>query len=76
MFALSKNYRSHQGILALASQVMDWLWKGIPASRNPAIRKDHETNWLGFPETIDKLGPEIGQYTGPRPVMFRKYSQE
>ena len=31
MFALSKNYRSHQGILALASQVMDWLWKGIPA---------------------------------------------
>ena len=29
MFGLSKNYRSHQGILALASAVMGWLWKGM-----------------------------------------------
>ena len=39
MFALSKNYRSHQGILALASQVMDWLWKGIRASENRELIK-------------------------------------
>lgn len=32
MFTLSKNYRSHQGILALASQVMAMLWKGISSS--------------------------------------------
>ncbi|KXG50377.1 Tetratricopeptide-like helical [Penicillium griseofulvum] len=26
--------------------------------------------WQGFPETIDKLDPEIGQIGGPRPVIF------
>ena len=51
MFLLSKNYRSHQGILSLASMVMDLIWKG-------------------FPETIDKLAPEIGALNGPRPVLF------
>ncbi|KAK4694355.1 hypothetical protein P7C71_g3221, partial [Lecanoromycetidae sp. Uapishka_2] len=51
MFALSKNYRSHKGILALASLVMAWLWKA-------------------FPETVDKLEPEIGQLSGPKPVLF------
>lgn len=42
--------------------------------RKFCIREDRETNQLGFPETIDKLGPEIGRYSGPRPVMFREYS--
>lgn len=28
LFLLAKNYRSHQGILALASSVVDLLWKG------------------------------------------------
>ncbi|KAJ5669323.1 hypothetical protein N7462_010393 [Penicillium macrosclerotiorum] len=26
--------------------------------------------WNGFPETIDKLDPEIGQTGGPRPIIF------
>ncbi|KAJ5375537.1 DNA helicase UvrD-like C-terminal, partial [Penicillium concentricum] len=26
--------------------------------------------WHGFPETIDKLDPEIGQIGGPKPVIF------
>lgn len=39
MFALSKNYRSHQGILALASQIMDWLWKGIRVPEDRAFAK-------------------------------------
>jgi hypothetical protein len=28
-FSLAKNYRSHQGILSLASWVMQLLWHGI-----------------------------------------------
>ena len=51
MFSLGKNYRSHRGILSLASAVMGWLWKG-------------------FPETIDKLSPEVGRLAGPKPVLF------
>ena len=51
MFTLSKNYRSHEGILALASLVMGMIWKG-------------------FPETVDKLEPEIGHLNGPKPVLF------
>ena len=51
MFTLSKNYRSHQGILALASLVMAMMWKG-------------------FPETVDKLDPEVGSHNGPKPVLF------
>ena len=27
---------------------------------------------LGFPDTVDKLDPEIGQLGGPRPVVFCK----
>ncbi len=51
MFTLSKNYRSHQGILRLASLVMRLIWQG-------------------FPDTVDKLEPEIGSLNGPRPVLF------
>ena len=51
MFTLCENYRSHEGILALASLVMGMIWKG-------------------FPETVDKLDPEIGHLNGPRPVVF------
>ena len=51
LFTLSKNYRSHQGILSVASLVMGMIWQG-------------------FPETIDKLEPEIGMLRGPRPVLF------
>ena len=29
LFTLNKNYRSHQGILSVASLIMDLLWKGI-----------------------------------------------
>ena len=52
MFTLSNNYRSHEGILALASLVMGMIWKG-------------------FPETVDKLEPEVGHLNGPKPVLFR-----
>ena len=52
LFTLSKNYRSHQGILALASFIMSMIWKA-------------------FPETVDKLEPEIGNLNGPKPVLFR-----
>ena len=51
LFMLANNYRSHQGILGLASLVMEMLWNG-------------------FPETVDKLEPEIGQIHGPIPVFF------
>lgn len=51
LFMLAKNYRSHQGILGLASLVIEMLWNG-------------------FPETVDKLEPEIGQIHGPIPVFF------
>lgn len=51
MFTLSKNYRSHKGILALASLVMAMIWKG-------------------FPETVDKLQPEVGNLNGPKPILF------
>ena len=51
MFLLSKNYRSHQGILAVASMIMEMIW-------------------TGFPETVDKLEPEVGNLSGPKPVLF------
>ena len=33
-----------------------------------------DTNKIGFPDSVDKLRPEIGEFTGPRPVMFREFS--
>ncbi|KAI9674244.1 MAG: hypothetical protein M1829_003791 [Trizodia sp. TS-e1964] len=51
LFMLSKNYRSHQGTLGLASLVMEILWDC-------------------FPETIDKLEPEVGQIHGPIPLFL------
>ena len=51
LFHLAENYRSHQGILGLASFVMQVLWST-------------------FPETVDKLEPEVGQIHGPIPVFF------
>ena len=51
MFTLTRNYRSHQGILSLASSVMELLWRS-------------------FPNTIDKLEPEVGTLIGPAPILF------
>ncbi|KAH8693394.1 hypothetical protein GQ44DRAFT_832739 [Phaeosphaeriaceae sp. PMI808] len=56
-FFLSQNYRSHQGILSLASLVMQMLW-------------------TGFPETVDKLAPEVGRLVGPRPTIFVGFGAE
>ena len=53
IFTLSRNYRSHQGILSVASSVMGLLWKT-------------------FPDTVDKLEPEIGTMIGPAPILFQK----
>ncbi|KAJ5822742.1 Tetratricopeptide-like helical [Penicillium robsamsonii] len=30
--------------------------------------------WHGFPETIDKLDPEIGQIGGPKPIIFAGFN--
>lgn len=68
-FSLSRNYRSHQGILSLASFIMQLLWKGKSPSR---ARKWAVVTTTGFPDTIDKLDPEIGQLGGPRPIIFGK----
>jgi tetratricopeptide (TPR) repeat protein len=51
MFKLNKNFRSHQGIISLASFVMKLLY-------------------TGFPETVDKMEEERGQYAGPIPTLF------
>ena len=51
LFKLAKNYRSHRGILRVASLVMDLLWRG-------------------YPDAVDRLGPEIGQLFGPMPTIF------
>ena len=52
MFTLNRNYRSHQGILSVASSVMEMLWRT-------------------FPDTIDKLEPEVGTMVGPTPILFQ-----
>lgn len=70
-FMLAKNYRSHQGILSVASWVMQLLWSG----ENVIIlgffsRFTNSRDNTGFPETIDKLDPEIGQTGGPKPIIF------
>ena len=50
-YSLSQNYRSHQGILRLASLIIELIWNG-------------------WPEMMDRLRPEIGHFSGPRPVLF------
>jgi hypothetical protein len=71
LFTLSKNYRSHQGVLALASLVMEMLWNGnIVVSFSLLSWATRLTETAGFPETVDKLEPEIGQLSGPKPVLF------
>ncbi|KAF8244421.1 hypothetical protein K440DRAFT_663457 [Wilcoxina mikolae CBS 423.85] len=51
MFKLTKNFRSHQGIIALASFVMKLLY-------------------TGFPQSVDKMEEERGQYSGSIPTLF------
>lgn len=51
LFTLNRNYRSHQGILSMASAVMGLLWRS-------------------FPDTVDKLEPEVGTLIGPVPILF------
>jgi hypothetical protein len=67
-FSLSRNYRSHQGILSLASFVMQLLWTG--ELQNDQLDRPSYRLSVGFPDTIDKLDPEIGQLGGPRPIIF------
>lgn len=50
-FRLGFNYRSHDGIVKLASFIVDLLWRA-------------------FPQTIDKMVPELGQLRGPLPIIF------
>ncbi|KAF8420242.1 hypothetical protein EV426DRAFT_566796 [Tirmania nivea] len=35
-----------------------------------------ESLWNGFPDMIDKLRPEIGKYTGPKPTFFAGFRAE
>ena len=74
LFSLSKNFRSHQGILSLASFIMELLWQGIyipdPQIICPCISSCAAYHGVGFPNMVDKLSPEIGQFHGPKPVIF------
>ena len=56
MFTLSKNYRSHQGILALASLVMSMIWKGFPETVD---KLDPETGFLNGPKPVLFLGCDV-----------------
>ncbi|KAG7005395.1 UvrD-like helicase ATP-binding domain-containing protein [Physcia stellaris] len=51
LFILSRNYRSHQGILSLASSVIELLFRN-------------------FPDTVDRLEPELGTLVGPIPDLL------
>ena len=35
-----------------------------------------ECLWHGFPDLVDKLLPETGRYTGPRPIIFSGFDAE
>ncbi|KAI5850467.1 P-loop containing nucleoside triphosphate hydrolase protein [Morchella snyderi] len=61
LFLLAKNYRSHQGILALASSVVDLLWKVFP----DVIDKLQ-------PEVGTYLGPKPKLFIGFSSDMFSK----
>lgn len=68
-FSLAKNYRSHQGILSFASWVMQLLWHGMTGPESSQLSVPNNF-CIGFPDTIDKLEPEIGQIGGPKPIIF------
>jgi superfamily I DNA/RNA helicase len=51
LFKLSRNFRSHQGIISLANFVSSLLS-------------------IGFPQAVDKMDEERGQYNGPIPTLF------
>lgn len=72
LFLLSTNFRSHQGILSLASFVMDLLWRGELLLITFFSSLGADSIPQGFPDMVDKLSPEIGQYLGPKPVVFGK----
>lgn len=48
---LTHNYRSHSGILKLASSIVQLLE-------------------LFFPESFDKLSPDVGLFDGPKPIIL------
>ena len=54
---LTHNYRSHSGILQLASSVVKLLE-------------------IFFPESFDRLKPDIGLFEGPKPVILNAYDFE
>ena len=74
LFYLNKNFRSHQGIVSLASFVMELLYKGTSPATGDFRRGRHGVMpalmCLGFPQTVDKMEEEKGQYDGPIPTMF------
>jgi hypothetical protein len=42
-------------------------WFETPRISTLSLAKE---DCIGFPETIDKLDPEIGQIGGPKPIIF------
>ena len=54
---LEYNWRSHSGILNLASCVTDLLYKY-------------------FPETLDRLPPDLGALPGPKPQLLEAHDHE
>lgn len=72
MLPLSSNYRSHTGIQAIASILMDLLYTGteIQYSHDSLISKLIYLS--AFPEQVDKLPFEIGDQIGPIPTLCGK----
>jgi hypothetical protein len=69
LLPLSHNYRSHAGILSVASVVMDTLYSGTgPPLSLPGLVS--LTSFLGFPQLVDELPPEIGDHAGPEPALY------
>ena len=80
LFDLNKNFRSHQGIVSLASFVMELLYKGTSSTAGDFRRGRHgvvpRLKCLGFPHSVDKMDEEKGQYDGSTPTMFVGWGAE
>lgn len=70
LLSLSHNFRSHKGILYLASLVMELLYNGIL----PLDCCGSKVNFIaGFPSMVDKLPAEVGELPGPKPTLYGKH---
>jgi hypothetical protein len=76
LFKLTRNFRSHQGIIALSSFVMRLLVKGISAlieKYRISTSSIRLTSHSAFPQTVDKMDEETSKCGGPKPALFSTY---